>query len=263
MVKKKAVARPQKSGKKISRDIIPVDNYGKVVAALVENAESQLTLLEQQGKIVEKFAYSFPGRNGQKIEGLTYWGLLACAEMKKKGGFRPEFGKPEYTPAGDKILLTVSVKNPKTGQMEWGTCAFDPRERFSERIALTNAKRYALDKLISIPQKLAFLAYLKEKNPGSFLEVALPKKPAEVRKALNPSVDEQKDKAIKSVFAKINDLGLNTEATIKYYKQLYGYEHTTEFRVDELRAIWKELRAAEIDKTGAILNELRRKVEVK
>jgi len=254
MKKKVSVARPQKkSGKKISRDIIPADNYGKVVSALVENAESQLAMLEQQGKIVEKFAYSFPGRNGQKIEGLTYWGLLACATSPKKTGYQPVFGKPEYTSAGDKILLTVSVKNPKTGQTEWGTCAFDPRERFAERIALTNAKRYALDKLISIPQKLAFLEYIKKQDTSKILTITPPKTTTEVRRVLNPSQDDSYDKALRAVYAKINDLLLPTEKTMEYFKNLYGVDSVKKLSVEQLRQIWKELRSAEVDTTGGIL----------
>ena len=139
-----------------------LNGINNILPALVEDAETKLVLAEIQGKIIDKLAYSFVSKNAT-VEGLTFWGLLSCAEKSKVNKWSPEWTKPEYEHLeGDSMLLTIGCKNPKTKHTEWGNCVFFPKARFSERVAMTNAKRYALDKHISIPQKIAFIQYLKK-----------------------------------------------------------------------------------------------------
>jgi hypothetical protein len=143
----------------------------KTVFALVENAESQLSLQEIKGKIIDKLAYSFTSK-GITVDGLTFWGMKACAEGTKNGKWSPMWTKPEYQALSDgSVLLTIGCTNPITKQTEWGNCVFFPKVRFSERTALTNAKRYAIDKHISVTQKVAFVQYLKKNKPDQILKI--------------------------------------------------------------------------------------------
>jgi len=148
-------------------------NHGSMIAGMIEDAETQLMLAETQGKIIEKLAYSFAGRSNAMVEGLTYWGMLACAQGAKKTSWTPEWTKPEFqklegTPM---MLCVVGCRNPRTKLTEWGSCSFNPAIRFDERKALTNAKRYALDKHLAVVQKVAFLQYLKKHSPGNILKL--------------------------------------------------------------------------------------------
>lgn len=165
---KKKHAKKKKQTKIIVRK--KIDNYSDSMAALVENAESQLLLEEIQGEIVDKLAYSFEG-SGKSVKGLTFWGLKACTVYDKKNKWSPVWTKPEYQPLYESsVLLTIGCINPKTKQTEWGNCTFNPKIRFQERTALTNAKRYALDKHISIPQKIAFVQFLLSHKPKQVLQ---------------------------------------------------------------------------------------------
>lgn len=169
---KKKKTKTIKKSKIVVRE--KLDSYGQTMAALVEDAESQLQLAEVKGKIIDKLAYSFKGKTpGTKVEGLTFWGLLACTEFsKKKDRWSPEWTQPQYQVMNDDaVLLTIGCVNPKTKKTEWGNCIFHPRLRFSERTALTNAKRYALDKHISIPQKVTFVQFLKANDPKKVLQL--------------------------------------------------------------------------------------------
>lgn len=151
------------------------NDYDDSMAELVENAESKLLLKEIQGEIVDKLAYSFAGKNA-KVEGLTFWGMKACTQFSKKKTERwtPEWTEPKYTQLSEKsVLLTIGCINPKVKKTEWGNCVFNPLARFSERIALTNAKRYALDKWLSIPQKIALVHFLKQHKPKQILQKKL------------------------------------------------------------------------------------------
>lgn len=147
------------------------DKYSYSMTALVACAESQLSLNEIQGQIVDKLAYTFKNK-GMKVEGLTFWGLEACTKYDKRNKWSPVWTEPKYQPLFDnKVLLTIGCINKKTKQTEWGNCIFDPNDRFSERTALTNAKRYALDKHISVPQKIAFVQYLLAHKPKQILKI--------------------------------------------------------------------------------------------
>jgi len=148
-----------------------VDGYGKAMATLVEDAESQLSLAEIKGKIIDKLAYSFKSKNVQ-VDGLTFWGLKACTEFDKSSKWSPKWTEPKYQVLNDEaVLLTIGCINPKTKMTEWGNCIFNPKARFGERTALTNAKRYALDKHISVPQKISFVQFLKKHKPKQILQI--------------------------------------------------------------------------------------------
>ena len=144
--------------------VVEKSEYGKTMSALVENAETGLMLKEIQGDIIDKLAYSFKGQ-GKMVEGLTFWGLKSCAEYDKRNKWIPQWTKPEYQQFGDQILLTIGCINSKTKLTEWGNCIFSPRERFGERKALTNTKRYALDKHIPVAQKISFVKFIKNNKP--------------------------------------------------------------------------------------------------
>lgn len=172
--KKKALAKKKHPKKKKHTQIIvreKTDKYSRSMSTLVADSESQLQLEEIQGQIVDKLAYSFEGK-GVKVEGLTFWGMKACAEYDKKNKWKPIWTEPKYdVMPGDTVLLTIGCKNPKTKMTEWGNCIFSPNSRFAERIALTNAKRYALDKHISIPQKISFVQFLLSHKPKQILKI--------------------------------------------------------------------------------------------
>lgn len=243
---KKARAVKSAGSKKIVRDIVSVDEYGKVMSAMVENAENNLHLAEIQGKIINKMAYEFDGKGGSKVRDLTYWGLLSCAEAPKdvKKKWSPVWSKPEFQPAGDLMILTISCENPKLKHIEWGSCCFNPRDRFAERTAMTNAKRYALDKHISVVQKVAYVDWLLKNKPDAVMKLDPPKNKTEVNKALDPTFDEAKEIAIKSLYAKINEVGgYDTERVVAYFKKFYGVAHLRELNTENLRRCWATIVA--------------------
>jgi len=176
-LKKKKLAEKKKKLKKKKHTQIVVrkkqDKYSSSMTTLVASAESQLSLQEIQGQIVDKLAYSFKDKKkNMKVDGLTFWGLEACTKYDKRNKWSPVWTEPKYQPLFEsKILLTIGCINPKTKKTEFGNCIFDANIRYSERTALTNAKRYALDKHISIPQKIAFVQFLLKHKPKQVLKV--------------------------------------------------------------------------------------------
>lgn len=239
------------------RRVIPDDVQNKSIAVAIEKAQALLLTKEVEGQIIDKLAYSFPKKdkngNEHSIDGLTFWGYKACAENARVNAWTPVFMKPEYTPLSNgKVILNVGVKNPKTKAVEYGNCVFDPNSRFDERTALTNAKRYALDKHISVPQRVAFIEYLKAYEPEKVLQIT-PKevhaiKPKELTTSVTKTPDDaQKDIALKAVFAQVGNIktktgvNLDKEKVKQYFKNKSGAVSMRDLSVVELRQVWQEL----------------------
>lgn len=243
---------------KVAR-VIPDEVYTKSVYVVVEKAEAMLMDKEVQGDIVDKFVYVF-SKDGKEIEGMTYWGLVACAQANKRASWTPVFSRPEYTPLPNgKVILTIECKNPNSKQVEYGNCVFDPNSRFAERTAMTNAKRYALDKHIPVAQKVAFIKYVRTYEPNKILEIPAGEvaavKPRELTTASGKApADMQKDIAIKAIFAKIAAINqkhgtkVSADAVKEYLKNERGVAHLADMSLVELREAWDTMSAWSKDK---------------
>lgn len=255
---KEAKMEKKASNKRVKREF-EQDQYNQAICVIVEKAEAQLLTEEMQGKTVDKLYYSFNSKqkddkgNFVKIEGLTFWGYKACAEQAKTNKWKPKFGKPDFHdhPNG-KTTMTIAVTNPRSKETEYGVCTFDSNVRFNERTAATNCKKYGLDKMIPVAQRIAFIGFLKQYRPETQLALddkgmkALKSKDFTTSSTPTPD-DAKKDIAIKSIFAQIGALEqkhgvkLDKNKTKQYYKCKYGVVSLRDLNIDQMKEVWQDL----------------------
>ena len=155
--------------------------------------------------------------------------------------------------------MTIECKNPVSKQVEYGNCVFDPNSRFAERTAMTNAKRYALDKHIPVAQKVAFIKYVRAYEPAKILAIAPAAveaiKPRELTTSSDKApADMQKDIAIKAIFAKIAAINkkhgtkVDSADVKEYMKNARGVAHLADLSLADLREAWDTMTKWSNDK---------------
>jgi len=275
MAKEKAlVVKKQKKTAVIKRKYTDA-----IVAALLENEEDKLLALENSGQVVNALMYQAYDKKTKELlhEDLTYIGYRELCRNIKDSYIK--FGEPKFvtneTEEKGQITKTVQVLvEAKRFEViggivtevenAWGTKAAG--SRFSsgkfvvspEAAALSKAQRNAMKQLIPIQKKMAMMSLLKsarKKFKGQIVRIEVDAK--DVQKIL-PEADEHA-RALKAVFAIINDLGLDKEAAHGFLRAEYKTEHLSSLEVKQLKDVVARLN--KVKAKESYLADLKEKIK--
>jgi hypothetical protein len=235
--------------KKIKKGAIIDGASDIMVAALIEKAEKEMINAEFEGQLVNKFVYEFEhkikNKNGEVVKtgivrDLTVKGFFEVIR-KGKDGFVPDYKPPVFTTMeGGRMMVTIQCQNPKTGETVFGSCDFDPRDKFS-RSCTSIAQRNALKLLVPEGKRQAFILYCLSKRKDLVKQIDWNRQ--EAKKELIGEDAVAIEKAIASLFAKLNEIGVSKDAWHVYMKKQNNVQSLKDIKLNVLRQTWKEIAA--------------------
>ena len=248
----KKATKVKREGKVIDAILVSSREKNDITCKIMEYKQMQAIERELAGQLTDKFCYEFK-QGEQTIRGIRAVGVREAVRFCKDKPycFIPQFEYINEDLGDGYYREVVYCVNPITKEKTRGTCQWKRGDRFSDRIAQTNAERNALLKQLPTQMQIQFINYCIKKGyiQKENVDPAIEENKAAV-KALGTSESNEKTALITRIYAIFGSMKINAQASRLWLHKRYKCESVKDLTDEVLNRIIKGLKDIEGNSPG-------------